>query len=200
MPAPENLSGGIACDLAERWIVHPTIMERAVRAADQFTRETGHVVRIISGYRSEAKQRQLRSEGRPAASDALSTHRSCPATGVDVNIGPYSAALTPRVLRVTWGRIVTEQGLRWGGGSKPDSGGVPSDWNHVDGGPRSQTGVLPLPPVGVPPTTAGPTLIPSSAGPVLSTNPCPAGKRFLGSDRCMKRVLSGKPPYRDCCF
>jgi len=132
MPAPERLSGGDACALSGRWLVRPDVMQRVVLAADRFHSETGRTVTIISGWRSAEKQRELARQGRPAAPVESSTHTSCPATGVDVQIG-----LAPtRVLKATWGRIVTEVGLRWGGGSAVDSGGIPSDWNHVDAGPR----------------------------------------------------------------
>jgi len=108
-------------------------MERVVASAVQYEAETALPVNIISGWRTRLEQRSLGRAGRPAAPDALSTHRSCPATGVDVNLG-----IAPtRVQKAIWGRIVTLNGLRWGGGGKVDDGGIPLDWGHVDRGPRN---------------------------------------------------------------
>jgi len=129
---PELLTGQEICQQADRWGVDPRVLTLATVAALRFERQTGRSVRIISGFRSESEQADLRKRGRPTAPDDLSTHRTCPATGIDVSLG----ALPSRVLKATWGLIVTEVGLRWGGGSKVDSGGIPTDWAHLDSGPR----------------------------------------------------------------
>jgi len=108
-------------------------MQRVVLSADQYDAETRSPIQIISGWRSQREQRDLRTGGRPAAVDALSTHRSCPATGVDVSLG----FAPTRVQKAIWGRIATMNGLRWGGGGEVDDGGIPLDWGHVDRGPRN---------------------------------------------------------------
>lgn len=139
MPEREILRGADPCDLAYRWAVDPSVLSRLILAADDFWEETRGTVRIISGYRTRQEQARLGRAGRPAARDELSTHRSCPATGVDVNIG-----LAPiRIDKQIWGRILRFRGLRWGGGSKVDVNGIPSDWQHVDAGPRGATSVPP---------------------------------------------------------
>jgi hypothetical protein len=97
----------------------------------QAERETGLSWTVISGYRTQETQDRLRREGRPAASDACSTHRTLPATGADVRVATFPT----RAVKATWGRIAVLHGLRWGGGS-PLEDGIPSDWNHVDLGPR----------------------------------------------------------------
>jgi len=133
VPSPERISLSQPCALSSRWKVDLGVMERVWDSADQMEQETGQVVTIISGARSRAQQLELKRRGRPTADPSRSTHLSCPATGVDVRIGfaPTNA------VKVTWGRIVTFQGLRWGGGSRVDPAtGIPSDWNHVDKGPR----------------------------------------------------------------
>jgi len=133
MPAVERISESNACDLSSVWMVDPDVMARVVRAAVQMEAETGQPVWIISGARSESKQDELRRRGRPTAAPGVSTHTSCPATGVDVRIG----FLPTKVTKIIWGRIAVFEGLRWGGGSKVDpQTGIPSDWNHVDVGPR----------------------------------------------------------------
>jgi len=83
-----------------------------------------------------AEQEALERAGRPTAPDALSTHRSCPATGVDISLGTFPS----RELIETWGRIVQMNGLRWGGGSSLDDFGAPEDWQHVDRGIRGRLG------------------------------------------------------------
>lgn len=133
MPEREVITDAEVCRLAERWGVHPETMRRVWNAADDFLMQTGRRVWIISGWRSAADQSRLSREGRPTAPDALSTHRSCPATGVDVALGLAPSGF----LKATWGRITLVHGLRWGGGGPvdPDSF-IPIDWPHVDVGPR----------------------------------------------------------------
>ena len=107
-------------------------MERVQLSAEDFFAETRRDVWIISGYRTRHEQSQLCRRGRPTAPDELSTHRSCPATGVDVSLGFGPT----RVQKAIWGRIAVMNGLRWGGGGAVDDGGIPLDWGHVDRGPR----------------------------------------------------------------
>lgn len=128
----ERLSGADFCDLADRHRVDPDVMRRVVLSADDFLLETGRHVLIISGFRTRAEQEKLARSGRPTAPDKVSTHRSCPATGVDVSLGAFAT----RVMKAIWGRIVTLNGLRWGGGGAVDDGGIPIDWQHADRGPR----------------------------------------------------------------
>lgn len=90
---------------------------------------------IISGWRSIEDQLRLARAGRPAADPDISTHTSCPATGADLET---DIAVVPSV-KAAFGRAAVEAGLRWGGGSPVDpETGIPSDWNHVDLGPRSR--------------------------------------------------------------
>lgn len=118
------------CQLADRWIID----ERLARKLVAMTRDLPFFVRIISGYRTEAEQDELRRQGRPTAPNDKSTHLSCPATGADLQ---PSVAATHRVI-ADLGAAATRQGLRWGGGSPTDPDtGIPSDWPHVDLGPRS---------------------------------------------------------------
>jgi len=119
------------CVLAGTWAVDQDVMARVVRAAELYTNFTRSPVWIISGSRTRWEQLQLGRGGRPTAPDELSTHRSCPATGVDISLGALPSAAKKRF----WGQMVEANGLRWGGGSKM-SDGIPSDWQHVDRGPR----------------------------------------------------------------
>ena len=107
-------------------------MRRVVLSAEDYFEETRGRVWIISGYRTRTEQFDLARRGRPTAPDDVSTHRSCPATGIDVSLG----FAPTRVQKAIWGRIVTMNGLRWGGGGAVDDGGIPLDWGHVDRGPR----------------------------------------------------------------
>lgn len=132
MPGREILTDANECELVERWTVAPDTIRRVRLAATDFLEETGRPVQIISGYRTAAEQRWLSRQGRPTARDELSTHRSCPATGVDVSLG----ALPSGFLKARWGHYALVHGLRWGGGGAVDDGGIPLDWGHVDTGPR----------------------------------------------------------------
>jgi len=135
MPAREFITDADPCDLAERWTVTLDTMERVWTTAHDYERETGgRRVRIISGFRTRIEQRNLGRQGRPTAPDSLSTHRSCPATGVDVSLG----LLPTGFMKVTWGRLALVNGLRWGGGGPVDPDSlIPVDWRHVDRGPRN---------------------------------------------------------------
>ena len=135
MPEREYLTDADPCDLAERWKVSPDTMQRVWLSAQDFEKETGgRRVSIISGWRSRLEQQQLSRKGRPTAPDALSTHRSCPATGVDISLG----LMATEFMRATWGRITLVNGLRWGGGGPVDPNNfIPLDWRHVDRGPRN---------------------------------------------------------------
>lgn len=124
-----------ACKLVLQWGIHPILAEHFLRIAAQVERETGRKLTIISGWRSANEQASLKTAGRPTADPDLSNHLTCPATAIDVRLGVSNQLLTSTQKQI-FGRIVTESGLRWGGGSKPDSKGIPSDWNHIDMGPR----------------------------------------------------------------
>jgi len=132
VPEREVLTEADVCELAHRWGVSLDVVQRVWLAARDFHTETGRQVWIISGFRTAEEQRRLSRQGRPTAPDDLSTHRSCPATGVDINLGARPSGF----LKATWGRFTLIHGLRWGGGGKTDDGGIPLDWQHVDVGPR----------------------------------------------------------------
>ena len=151
--AREVITDSNPCDLAYRWSVAPRLMEKVFTAATLFEIEArilgkmgSPTVSIVSGFRTKAEQDALRMSGRPAAPDDRSTHRSCPATGIDISLGN----LPTIAQKIAWGRNVMMQGLRWGGGSPVDGSpilgpngnillnGIPSDWQHVDLGPRSR--------------------------------------------------------------
>jgi len=122
------------CTLAQHWGVDESVMQKVATAADLFLMLTRRPVWIISGFRTQFEQGRLARSGRPAAPDKLSTHRSCPATGVDISLGTG----VPRDIILAWGNLVELNGLRWGGGSEKDERGIPSDWQHVDAGPRAR--------------------------------------------------------------
>lgn len=122
-----------ACDLQADWRLHPDLALRVARLLTRASSQLGIPVRVISGYRTVAKQLELKNKGRPAADPSVSNHTICPARAVDLSLG----FAPTRVQKATLGRIAVEEGLRWGGGSRVDPRtGIPSDWNHFDLGPR----------------------------------------------------------------
>ena len=135
MPAREFITDADPCDLAERWTVSLDTMERVWETSRRFEVATGgRRVSIISGFRTRSEQRALSRQGRPTAPDQLSTHRSCPATGVDISLG----VLPSNFMKALWGRLALVNGLRWGGGGPVDPDSlIPNDWRHVDLGPRN---------------------------------------------------------------
>lgn len=149
MPLPESLAlDRDPCAFAERWgirvdlgglllllarvIIQDPRLKQLIRTVDS--------IKMISGFRSKESQDALRRQGRPAADDEKSTHRSCPATGADVRLEGLMDPTTSAEAREAWqsiGQIATRIGLRWGGGSPVDpSTGLPVDFNHFDLGPR----------------------------------------------------------------
>ena len=132
MPAREVIGLSDPCVLAETWAVDPDVMLKVFRASELYENFTRSPVWIISGFRTFLEQMELGRRGRPTARDDLSTHRSCPATGVDISLGSFPS----RDKKLFWGQMAQSVGLRWGGGSDVDPGGLPVDWQHVDGGPR----------------------------------------------------------------
>jgi len=132
MPSREVIGLSDPCVLSETWLIRPQVMLKVFKAAQLYENFTRSPVWIISGYRTRWQQMELGRKGRPTARDDLSTHRSCPATGVDISLGP----LPSRDKKLFWGQMAQLVGLRWGGGSPVDPGGLPVDWQHVDGGPR----------------------------------------------------------------
>lgn len=134
-----------ALALQEQWLISCELAEKLV----QLNREVEWMgLAIISGYRSVEEQIALGEEGRPAARPDRSTHTTCPATGADLwplNVDPDSDGRAipgrhipsgPLPVKTEFGAAVRRVGLRWGGGSPEDMYGMPSDWNHVDLGPR----------------------------------------------------------------
>lgn len=127
---PERIEPlGDPCGLVDRWMISQELAERLTQASSFLP----FPIQIISGYRSPQKQEALRREGRPTADVDKSTHTSCPATGADV----WPGIAVTRVVQATLGEALVRAGLRWGGGSPVDSGGMPSDWNHADLGRRT---------------------------------------------------------------
>lgn len=120
---------GDPCDLADKWRIHHQLALKLIALAGALP----FGLQIISGFRTAEQQQELIAAGRGAALDR-STHTSCPATGADV--WPL-VAVAPQI-QIEFGRVARLVGLRWGGGSavNPDTG-IPSDWNHVDLGPRA---------------------------------------------------------------
>jgi len=119
------------CDIIRRWKVTPEVAARAVLLVRSIPFEAS----IISGYRTPARQEELRRQGRPAADPNVSNHTRCPATALDwrISVTPTDSA------KAEFGRAAVAAGFRWGGGSPVDPNtGIPSDWNHVDLGPRRQ--------------------------------------------------------------
>lgn len=119
------------CQFAIRWGIADELASRLQAMEAAFP--TG--LQMISGARTEGSQNSLRAAGRPTAANDMSTHLACPATGADLRVTGVSD--TSREVRIAFGAAAGSAGLRWGGGSPMDHTGIiPTDWNHVDLGPR----------------------------------------------------------------
>lgn len=130
MPIPQTIHFDTdSCGLAKKWLISQKVAGQLVWMASQLPFE----IRIISGFRSRESQEDLIKEGKPAAPVGLSTHCSCPATGVDLLVNVHPADQ----IKIEFGRVAQLAGFRWGGGSPADPvTGIPSDWNHLDLGRR----------------------------------------------------------------
>ena len=121
-------------EVAKEWSIRGELAIRLAHMERIFKNATGHDLQIISGFRTCAKQMDLGTQGRPAAPCELSTHVICPAMGADLRV---AGAFPSRTVKQAFGNSAVLAGLRWGGGSERDENGIPSDWNHVDLGPRT---------------------------------------------------------------
>ena len=123
------------CELVLEFGVSQELAERVVMGLAFFRSTTGHDVEAISGFRTCRQQEALGRRGRPAAPCDISTHTSCPATGMDFRLpGLYETDL----IKSLFGGAMIRAGLRWGGGSPEDpETNIPSDWPHVDLGRRN---------------------------------------------------------------
>ena len=130
IPVRASVSLEEFCNWVARWGIHPQLGRMLQNMQANFPT----TLSITSGKRTADEQDALRDAGRPTAPNNLSTHLDCPwATGADLSAG---VAADPAV-KIALGLAASLAGLRWGGGSPVDpETGIPSDWNHVDMGPR----------------------------------------------------------------
>lgn len=133
---PPRATDGQLCQLVDRWGITYSLALKLSRMAEQLP----FGISIISGARTKESQDQLTRQGRPTADWNRTTHadtdeHGCPrlATGADLR----TAVAPVASVQATFGQAATLAGLRWGGSSPVDPNtGIPSDWNHVDEGPR----------------------------------------------------------------
>jgi len=119
----------MVCELQRRWKLAFQLATRIVTVAARLP----FPLSIISGFRTAQQQQRLGTAGRPTAAVDRSTHTSCPSTGADL----WPTVVATNEVKATMGLQIVQAGLRWGGGSPPDPRTmIPSDWNHVDLGPR----------------------------------------------------------------
>lgn len=122
------------CELVEHWQLTHLLASRLIAMQCYFEDATGRDLVIISGHRTCQEQKELKYQGRPAAPCELSTHVIYPAQGADLRV---PGVFPSTYIKQHFGAAATLAGLRWGGGSPQDERGIPSDWNHVDTGPRT---------------------------------------------------------------
>lgn len=95
--------------------------------------DLSYKLKVLSGYRTCAQETLLGEQGRPAIPCDRSNHTTTPARAMDL----WPEIAVTDAVKAQFGRAATFAGLRWGGGSPVDpQTGIPSDWNHVDLGPR----------------------------------------------------------------
>lgn len=105
---PSQLDHAGVCQLAQRWKISYTLAEKLYLVAMRLE----FPLTIISGFRTREHQLELAREGRPAVDPDVSTHCSCPATGVDV----WPSIAVTNVVKARLGAVAVAAGLRWGGG------------------------------------------------------------------------------------
>ena len=118
------------CTLAAKWRLERDLALGVVFMGNLFPFD----LQIISGYRSPEQQQELIDDG-VGAPLHLSNHVTCPSRAADL----WPLVHPANQIKIEFGRVAQLAGLRWGGGSPADpTTGIPSDWNHVDLGPRQQ--------------------------------------------------------------
>jgi len=135
-PRIEDVTQEAICAMALGMDMEPLLLERltAMQARLPFG------LRIISSGRTREEQAALKAEGRPTAEFRFSTHaledeQGCPRLSTGADLSPDVAAVVS--VKHLFGAEAVFAGLRWGGGSPLDQDGIPSDWNHLDLGPRT---------------------------------------------------------------
>ena len=128
--SPEVLK--LARSIEKDWRVDCQLSDIIAAILTEVDHETLRSPHVISGYRTRAEQAELKRRGRPTAPDDLSNHRVLPSRAVDVSLG----AVPSKDMKWALGRAIQRWGLRWGGGSKLDESDIPTDWQHIDFGPR----------------------------------------------------------------
>lgn len=117
------------CNFAAYWGVCLNLAQMVTKMAQDLP----FTIQVISGYRSCAQETLLGEQGRPAIACDKSNHTTVPARAMDI----WPGVAVTNAVKAQVGRAATFAGLRWGGGSPADPAtGIPSDWNHVDLGPR----------------------------------------------------------------
>jgi len=125
------VSSAYSCSIQNTWQIAAATADAFEEVRQQMLASTGKTADIISGFRTDAEQIALGRSGRPTAPVDLSTHTTCPATGIDIRLTGLVTDTDKRI----FGRIAESFGFRWGGGSQfVDL--IPLDWNHLDLGPR----------------------------------------------------------------
>jgi len=114
------------------WQLDMTLAEKVASTINRTEQDISRPLRIISGFRTAREQQALIDAGRPAAPVNVSNHTLCPARAVDISLGPFPTVGQKQV----FGFNAQLFGLRWGGGSELDQDRIPSDWQHLDLGPR----------------------------------------------------------------
>jgi len=123
-----------SCILQEDWAIAPELADKLALVMADWEEYARSEMEIISGFRTDREQEELRRKGRPTAPVGLSTHTQCPATGVDIRL----AGMPTTLMKARLFDIATMRGLRVGGGSCIERDTLlPSDWNHLDLGALS---------------------------------------------------------------
>lgn len=134
VPLAQRVQAGTYDDcllFCTKWKIDPTLALKLFQVAAALP----FPISIISGYRTEASQRELLARPDTTAAPVhLSTHTSCPATGADVRV---DLPTVTDAHKRAFGAAAERVGLRWGGGARRENG-IPagSEWAHVDLGPR----------------------------------------------------------------
>lgn len=122
------------CSFAAKWRISSDLARKLLELQAAIAPQ----LQIVSGYRTPSEQQALIDSGEQAAAVNVSTHCSCPATGADVQVIGWTKRTAPLEVRRVFVGAARLVGLRVGGGSKADpKTGLPTDWNHVDLGPRT---------------------------------------------------------------
>jgi len=134
-PFKELVTTEIVCGFSDRWGIEPALLGKIADAQAELPFDLW----IFSGARDESHQQSISRTPFDVSTHADRFEDGCARLASGADVQPVDIANRSDLATVAqMGAAFTRQGLRWGGGARFDSVGIPEGverW-HIDLGPR----------------------------------------------------------------